>query len=159
MSESSVEVSIDDLSPGDVILISAGEQIPVDGRVFKGHGLVDEQVIRGVHGLSRKGPEDAVLGGSTVRFGELQVEMVQQGYQTQAAGLARAILAVTKPAPGLRAMSLRGEELAERTIMPTMAAARPWDFWLVVSPRRALFCDLTMRLVQGWHFHSRLFKQ
>ena len=63
MSESSVEVSIDDLSPGDVILISAGEQIPVDGRVFKGHGLVDEQVIRGVHGLSRKGPRTQCLAG------------------------------------------------------------------------------------------------
>ena len=98
---SNVEISIDDLMPSDVILISAGEQIPVDGRVLEGQGLVDERLIRGVHGLNRKGPEDVVLAGSTLRFGELQVEVVRQGPQTRAAGLARAIRAVTMPASEL----------------------------------------------------------
>jgi cation transport ATPase len=120
---SNVEVSINDLAPGDVILISAGEQIPVDGRVLEGQGLVDERLIRGVHGFNRKGPEDAVLSGSTLRAGELQVEVVRQGPETQAAGLARAILAVTAPASGPRAVSLRGEELAEPTVMPILAIA------------------------------------
>jgi Cu2+-exporting ATPase len=119
----SVEIPIEDLVSGDVIVISAGEQIPVDGRVVKGRGLADERLIRGVHGLNRKGPEDTVLSGSTLRLGELQVEVGQQGSETRAAVLGRAILAVTKPASGSRAFSLRGEELAERTIMPTMAIA------------------------------------
>jgi cation transport ATPase len=119
----SVEIPIEDLVSGDLIVISAGEQIPVDGRVLKGWGLVDERLIRGVHGLNRKGPEDTVLSGSTLRLGELQVEVGQQGSETRAAVLGRAILAVTTPASGSRAFSLRGEELAERTIMPTMAIA------------------------------------
>ncbi len=118
-----VEVPIDDLTPGDVILISAGEQIPVDGRVVAGHGLADERLIRGVHGLNRRGPEEVVLAGTTLLFGELQVEVLRQGAQTQAAGLARAIQAVTTPAPSSRTVSLQGELLAERTIMPTMAMA------------------------------------
>jgi cation transport ATPase len=122
-SGSSVEIPIDDLTHGDVILISAGEQIPVDGRVLLGQGLVDERLVRGVHGLNRKGPEDTVLTGSTLRQGELQVEVMQQGAQTQAAGLARAIMAVTAPPAGSRAVNLRGEKLAERSIMPTMAVA------------------------------------
>ena len=42
-----VEVPVDRLSPGDLILASAGEKIAVDGRVVSGHGLVDERVIRG----------------------------------------------------------------------------------------------------------------
>ena len=120
---SSVEIPIDDLTAGDVILISAGEQIPVDGRVLEGQGLVDERLVRGVHGLNRKGPEDAVLTGSTLRLGELQVEVVRHGAQTQAAGLARAIMAVTAPPAGSRTVSLRGEKLAERSIMPTIAVA------------------------------------
>ena len=90
---------------------------------LEGQGLVDERLIRGVHGLNRKGPEDAVLAGSTLRLGELQVEVARQGPQTRAAALARAIQAVTMPASGSRAVTLQGEELAERTIMPTMAIA------------------------------------
>ena len=120
---SSVEVPIDDLAPGDVILISAGEQIPVDGRVVSGQGLADERLIRGVHGLNRRGPEDVVLSGSMLRFGELHAEVLRQGAQTQAAGLARAIRAVTTPAPSSRAVSLHGEEFAEGTIMPTLVMA------------------------------------
>ena len=121
--DSSVEVPIDDLMPGDVIVISAGEQVPADGRVLEGQGLVDERLIRGVHGLNRKGPEDIVHTGSTLRLGKLQIQVGQQGSPTRAAALAKAIWAVTTPAPGLRAVSLRGEQLAEKAIMPTMAIA------------------------------------
>jgi cation transport ATPase len=121
--DSNVEILIDDLVRSDVILISAGEQIPVDGRVVRGRGLVDERLIRGVHGLNRKGPEDAVLAGSILQFGELQVEVVRRGPETRAAALARAIQAVTTPASSSRAVTLQGEKLAERTIMPTMAIA------------------------------------
>ena len=82
---SNVEILIDDLVAGEVILISAGEQIPVDGRVVRGQGLVDEQLIRGVRGLNRKGTDDTALAGSTLQLGELHVEVTQQGTHTQAA--------------------------------------------------------------------------
>jgi cation transport ATPase len=120
---STAEKPIDDLMPGDMIVIRAGEQISVDGRVFTGHGLVDERLIRGVHGLTRKGPDDTVLTGSILRLGQLQVEVGQHGPPTRAAVLAKAIRAVTTPAPSSRAVSLRGEQLAEQAIMPTMAIA------------------------------------
>jgi cation transport ATPase len=118
-----VNILIDYSMLSDVILISAGEQIPVDGRVLRGQGLVDERLIRGIDGLSRKGPEDGVLAGSTLQSGELEVEVVRQGPRTQAVALARMILAVTIPASSSRAVTLQGEKLAERTIMPTMAIA------------------------------------
>ena len=70
---------IEDLKPSDVILISAGEQIPVDGRILSGHGLVDERLVRGADGLNRKRPDDIVLAGSTLRFGELHVEVLRRG--------------------------------------------------------------------------------
>ena len=123
MTGSSLEIPVGDLMPRDVILISAGEQIPVDGRVVKGQGLVDERLIRGVHGLSRKEPEDAVLAGSTVRFGELQIEAAGQRTPTRATALAQEIQAITMPASSSRTVTLQGEKLAERTIMPTMAMA------------------------------------
>ena len=118
-----VEVPIEDLDPNDVIVVSAGEQIPADGRVVHGRGLVDERMIRGVHGLSRKRPDDQVLAGSTVQLGELHIEVLRHGSETQIAKLARVMFEVTTAPSGSRTPTLRGEEFAEQTVAPTIAIA------------------------------------
>jgi len=118
-----VEVPIEDLKPSDVILVSAGEQIPADGRILQGRGLVDERMVRGVQGLSRKQPDDGVLAGSTLRLGELRIEVLRRGVETQVAALARAMLAATSVPHGSRTPTLPGETFAERTVTPTMAIA------------------------------------
>lgn len=118
-----LEVPIEDLKTNDVIVVSAGQQIPADGRIVQGQGLVDERMIRGVHGVSRKQPDDKVLAGSTILLGELQIEVLRHGSETQVAKLARIMLEVTTAPHGSRAPTLRGEEFAERTVAPTMAIA------------------------------------
>jgi cation transport ATPase len=118
-----VEIPIEDLKPNDVIVVSAGEQIPVDGRVLRGQGLVDERMVRGTDGLDRKRPDENVFAGSTLRFGELHIEVLKQGPETQAAVLARASLgAITQPF-GSQTLTPHGEDFAERTVAPTMAVA------------------------------------
>jgi cation transport ATPase len=119
----SVEIPIEDLKPKDVIFVSAGEQIPVDGRVLRGQGLVDERMVRGTDGLNRKRPDEKVFAGSTLRFGELQIEVLAQGSQTQAAVLARATLAAIMQPFGPQISTPPGENFAERTVASTMAAA------------------------------------
>ena len=84
-----VEVLVDDLKPTDVILVSAGELIPADGRVLEGHGLADERMVQGIEGLVRKQPDDKVFAGSSLRLGELHIEVLRHGSDTQAAALAR----------------------------------------------------------------------
>ena len=118
-----VEVPIEDLNPNDVIMVSAGEQIPADGRIVHGRGLVDERMIRGVHGLSRKQPDDQVFAGSTVQLGELHIEVLRYGSETQIARLARVMFKVTTAPSGSRTPTLRGEEFAEQTVAPTIAVA------------------------------------
>jgi cation transport ATPase len=118
-----IKIPIEDLKPSDVILVSAGEQIPVDGRVLQGRGLVDERMVRGVEGLNRKQPDDKVFAGSTLLVGELHIEVLRHGLQTQATALARATLAATMPPHGSGTPTLRGETFAERTVAPTMAIA------------------------------------
>ena len=118
-----VEIPIEDLKTHDVILVSSGEQIPIDGRILEGRGLIDERMVRGVDGLVRKQPDDEVFAGSTVRLGELRVEVRRPGEQTQAALLARVMhTAITAPY-GTKSPTLRGETWAERTVAPTMAMA------------------------------------
>jgi Cu2+-exporting ATPase len=118
-----VDVLIDDLKPRDVILVRPGEQIPADGRILHGRGLVDERLVRGVDGFSRKQPDDTVLAGSTLQLGELRIEVQRHGVDTRVAALARAALAATSLPCGSQTPTLRGETLAERTVAPTMAVA------------------------------------
>ena len=118
-----VEVPIEDLEPNDVIVVSAGEQIPADGRILQGRGLVDERMIRGLEGLSRKQPDDLVFAGSTIRLGELHIEVLRHGSETRVAILARCTREATTAPHGSRTPTLRGETFAEQTVAPTMAVA------------------------------------
>ena len=118
-----VEVPIEDLEANDVILVSAGQQIPVDGRILHGRGLVDERMIRGVHGISSKQPDDEVFAGSTIQLGEFHIKVRRQGSETYVAKLAQIILKATTSPRGSRTATLRGEKFAEQTVAPTMAIA------------------------------------
>ena len=72
-SESATEVPIDDLAPGDYVLVRAGERVPVDGEAIDGDAAVDESVVTGESLPVRKTPGDIVVGGSVVADGSLVV--------------------------------------------------------------------------------------
>jgi cation transport ATPase len=118
-----VEIAIEDMKPADIILVSAGELIPADGLVREGYGLADERTVRGVQGLVRKQPDDCVLAGSTLEFGELYIEVVRHGLATQSSALARAALAAITPPDESQSRAGYGEAAAERTVPPTLAMA------------------------------------
>lgn len=118
-----VEVPVDRLTAGDLILVSAGEKISVDGRVVRGHALVDERMIRGSRGLTRKSPDDESYAGSIVVSGNLQLETHRQGSKTRAASLARTALAAAAHQPGGQTISREGERFASRIVVPTLATA------------------------------------
>jgi cation transport ATPase len=118
-----VGVLVDDLKEHDVILVSAGELIPADGRVLHGRGLVDERMVLGLDGLSRKQADDEVCAGSTLLVGELHIEVSRHGVDTQVARLAKITLTASTVPHGARTPTLRGETFAEQTVAPTMAMA------------------------------------
>ncbi len=118
-----LELRVEELKPDDVIVVSAGERMAVDGRVLEGRALVDERLVRGVEGLVRKGPGDDVWAGSTVRAGELRALVVRPVALGRSARLARAMIAAIAPAGSARAPTRHGEAFAEQAVAPTLAAA------------------------------------
>ncbi len=63
------EVKSNDLRPGDIVLVKAGEQIPMDGEVIVGVASVDESAITGESApviRESGGDRSAVTGGTTV---------------------------------------------------------------------------------------------
>lgn len=63
-----VEVSIDDIRPGDVFLVKTGEGFPADGEVLEGESFVDESSMTGESVLVKKSVGDEVFT-STINTG------------------------------------------------------------------------------------------
>ncbi|WP_255191400.1 heavy metal translocating P-type ATPase [Natronobeatus ordinarius] len=72
---STTEVDVDDLEPGDEVLVRAGERVPVDGVVADGDATIDEAVVTGESLPVTKHPGDRVVGGSLVQDGAAVVEV------------------------------------------------------------------------------------
>jgi cation transport ATPase len=118
-----VEIDVENLHEGDIIVVSEGDIVPVDGVVLEGHGLVDERIVRGLDGLVQKKPDNLIFAGSAVASGELYIEVRRQGADTQAAALSRAVLAAIAPSPRTNRPYRHGEAAAEGKVAPTLALA------------------------------------
>jgi Cu+-exporting ATPase len=86
-----VDVPIDDVEVGDLVLVRPGEKIPVDGRVIEGSSAVDESLITGESLPVDKEPGDNVVGASLNTHGLLKFEATAVGRQTALAQIIRLV--------------------------------------------------------------------
>lgn len=77
-----VEVSIEELKPGDRVLVRPGEKIPVDGVVLEGVSSVNEALLTGESTPVTKKEGDTVIGGSINGEGSLIIEVRKTGKET-----------------------------------------------------------------------------
>ena len=77
-----VEVDIADIHQGDVLQISSGEQIPLDGIVIEGQTYVDEAMMTGEPLPIKKQINDQVIGGTVNQQGSIQVRTTAVGQNT-----------------------------------------------------------------------------
>ncbi|MFB6122139.1 MAG: heavy metal translocating P-type ATPase [Haloferacaceae archaeon] len=68
-------VPLDDVAPGDRLVVKPGERVPVDGTVVEGTGAADESLVTGESVPVRKAPGDGVVGGSMLTEGALVVDV------------------------------------------------------------------------------------
>ncbi|MCI1552851.1 MAG: heavy metal translocating P-type ATPase [Levilactobacillus sp.] len=76
------EVDVDDLEEGNVVLVKAGGQVPVDGKIVDGSGYVNEASITGESRPINKQNGDGVYSGAMVESGTLTIEATQVGDET-----------------------------------------------------------------------------
>ncbi|NYZ11222.1 copper-translocating P-type ATPase [Azospirillum sp. RWY-5-1] len=86
-----LEVPIDRVRTGDVVVVRPGERIPVDGVVVDGTGSVDESMLTGEPLPVEKAPGARVTGGSIDVDGLLAVETTAVGAETMLAKIVRLV--------------------------------------------------------------------
>lgn len=77
-----VEVSVDEVDVGDILLVKTGAKVPVDGTVLSGEGSVNEASITGESIPVAKEPGSKVFAGTILDNGTLQVEADRVGEDT-----------------------------------------------------------------------------
>lgn len=75
-------VPIAEVRPGDVVIVKAGEKIPVDGVVRTGEASVNQAPITGESIPQEKTPGAVVFAGTVVELGALDIETQKVGGDT-----------------------------------------------------------------------------
>lgn len=76
-SEGLKEINISDAKVNDILLIKAGERVPLDGLVIKGHSNIDESMLTGESLPVSKKEGSLVIGGTTNKEGTLEIKVTK----------------------------------------------------------------------------------
>ncbi|OOG72182.1 cation-translocating P-type ATPase [Algoriphagus sp. A40] len=76
------EIKVEEVIPGDRILIKPGEKIPVDGKVLEGNSYIDESMISGEPVPVLKSSGGPVFAGTINQKGSLEIEAEKVGAST-----------------------------------------------------------------------------
>ncbi|NPV07653.1 MAG: cadmium-translocating P-type ATPase [Anaerolineae bacterium] len=112
-------VAVSALVPGDVVLVSPGESIPVDGLVAAGESSVDESTLTGESVPMPKAVGEAVYAGTVNGMGALQVRALRPAADSTVARIVRLV----QEAQSRRAPSQRLVERFARYYTPAVMVA------------------------------------
>ncbi|BAY08807.1 heavy metal translocating P-type ATPase [Calothrix sp. NIES-2098] len=77
-----IDVPIEQVEIGDVVLVRPGEKIPVDGEVVDGTSTVDEAMVTGESIPVKKQPGDEVIGATINKTGSFKFRAIRVGKDT-----------------------------------------------------------------------------
>ena len=86
-----VELPVEAVAVGDIVIVRPGEQLPVDGAIVKGESDIDEALITGESTLVNRVIGDAVVAGSINGSGLLQIRATRIGADTTLARIAKLV--------------------------------------------------------------------
>ena len=111
-------VPLDRFQKGDVVVVHTGEMVPVDGIIVEGMAMIDQHALTGESTPAEKGVGDRVFASTVMVAGEIQVVVEKSGGDTATAKIAQ----ILNDTAGYKLASQhRGEQLADKAVIPTLA--------------------------------------
>jgi Cu+-exporting ATPase len=86
-----VDIAIELVKVGDIILVRPGEKIPVDGEVIEGFSLIDESMVTGEPIPVEKQAGDTVIGATINRTGSFKFRANRVGKETVLAQIVKLV--------------------------------------------------------------------
>lgn len=121
------EVPVEEVKPGDIVIIKPGEKIPVDGIVLDGHSTIDESMVTGESIPVEKQKGDTVIGATINKNGLIKFKATKIGKDTMLSQIIRLV----EEAQGSKAPIQRLADKVASYFVPTviLIAIISFIFW------------------------------
>ena len=131
-----VDLPVEEVLVGDVLVVRPGEKLAVDGIVVEGDSSVDESMVTGESIAVEKHPGDAVIGATVNQNGNFRFRATRVGKDTALAQIIRLV----QDAQGSKAPVQRLVDQVSHYFVPTVMilAVVAAEIWLAFGPQPAI---------------------
>jgi Cu+-exporting ATPase len=131
-----MDIPVEDVRVGDVVIVRPGEKIPVDGILTSGRSSVDESMITGESMPVKKEKEDEVIGATINKTGSFQFRATKVGKDTALAQ----IIKLVQDAQGSKAPIQRLADVISGYFVPIVISIAIATFvvWFNFGPSPAM---------------------
>jgi Cu+-exporting ATPase len=131
-----IDIPVEEVLAGDLVLVRPGEKIPVDGIIKEGKSAVDESMITGESIPVEKGIGDEVIGATINKTGSFRFETTKVGKDTTLAQ----IIKLVQDAQGSKAPIQRLADVIAGYFVPIVisVAIATFIIWFDFGPDPAL---------------------
>jgi Cu+-exporting ATPase len=131
-----VDVSIEQVRRGDVVLVRPGERIPVDGEIIAGESAVDESMITGEWMPVSKKVGERVTGGTINRTGAFRYRATTLGTDSVLARIVRVMREAQASRAPIQALADRISAVFVPTVL--VISAGTFIIWLIAGGETSL---------------------
>lgn len=126
-----VEISINEVKHGDVIIVKPGAKVPVDGVIIEGSSFIDESMVTGEPMSVQKRVGDSVVSGTINTSGSFTFKATKVGSET----LLAQIISMVEEAQGSKAPIQALADKISAVFVPTVLtiAFLALGAWLVIG--------------------------
>jgi len=112
-----LEMPLDRLDKGDLVVVHTGEMVPVDGIIVEGLAMIDQHALTGESVPAEKGIGDRVFASTVMVAGKVHVAVEKSGSETATARIAQ----ILNDSAGYKLASQhKGEQIADKAVIPTL---------------------------------------
>jgi Cu+-exporting ATPase len=131
-----VDIPVEEVQVGDIVVVRPGEKVPVDGTIMEGYSSVDESMITGESIPVEKKAGDDVIGATINKTGSFRFKATKVGKETALAQ----IIKLVEEAQGSKAPIQRLADLVSAYFVPAVIgiAAITFVLWYFFGPAPAL---------------------
>ena len=142
---SEIEIPVDEVVVGDIVLVRPGEKIPVDGVVIEGRSSVDESMLTGESLPVEKSSGEPVIGATLNKLGAFKFEATKVGKETALAQIIRLV----EEAQGSKAPIQKLADRVSAVFVPIVIAIAALTFltWFFLVPESWGGHDFTTALI------------
>jgi Cu+-exporting ATPase len=124
-----VEVPVERVGKGDIVVVRSGEKIPVDGEIIEGHASIDEKMVTGESLPVEKDVNDEVIGATINKEGMIKVKATKLGQDSTLAHIIRLVQEAQESGTPIQPLADRvSAYFVPGVILIAIAASLSWFF-------------------------------